>query len=1192
MYLKKLEIQGFKSFADKIEIEFKSDITAIVGPNGSGKSNISDAIRWVLGEQSIKNLRGNKMEDVIFSGTDKRRPLGYAEVSIIFDNMDKLIPIDYSEIMITRRVFRSGESEYYINKNSCRLKDIRELFMDTGIGKDGYSIIGQGRIEEILSNRPEDRRNIFEEAAEIVKYKTRKLLSEKKLDKTESNLIRIKDLIHEISKQAEVLEEESKKAIAFTSLYNKLREIEVNIFIKEIKKFNIQIEEINNDMEGLNIEILESEKEKDLIEKKYNLLKNTIDDMDNKIEESRNSKFKLIQLIDNCKSTVSLQLEKENFYKRDLERLVKENEDLGISLERLKSMEEDIINEKASVNQNLEHLIRNYEIKDIERIKLEDEIKIKEEYIENMKSQYQKLYNNSSDTRNKLDNMDSFNENIIKRIHEQKSEKLNIENNITQNHNNFKNCKLEESILINDIEKLSKDYNNLLIKKEEVSNKQNSIAKSIKAMEIELQGFISNRSVYKSMEEGYEGYFKSVKNLLIAVNKSTDLGNGFLGVVADLIKVDEKFERAIDISFGSNIQNLVMKTDTDAKRLINYLKSNKLGRVTFLPLNTIKGNTLTLKPNDIKEYNIFGLGNELIKYDEIYRDIFKYLLGRTIIIKDIDNAISYANKYGHIHKIVTLDGDVLNPGGSMTGGSYSNNTISIINRKSKIKILDQDIKNLQSSIDLLINERRLFNNEFDEINNNIIKNEEDKKELELKTIEKLNSKIRYENEIERLNNELEKSNVQILTLENEIGGLSHNKIELAIKLEQIDIECSNHNEKIKNITEDLNNHRILKENNSLELTDYKIKINLMENTLRNLNDKEELQVREKISISELIVEKDNSIILNNNELKTINDNNTSIVEDMTKLEFEEKSATDDLNKLIASKDSFMQTFYEEQNRLKDITNKLSIIEKQKNKQELKSAKLELQVENNHEKLLEEYELTIENAECFEIDIPNMQKATEEIKMLKGEIKNLGSVNIGSIEDYKTTKERLEFITTQKEDLTYSRENLREIIIDIEKKMRVQFMISFNEINANFNQIFAVLFNGGTAKLVLEEGEDVLQSGIEIVVQPPGKKLQTLSLLSGGEKSLTAVALLFSILKTKPAPFCILDEIDAALDDANISRYTNYLKHFNSETQFILITHRKTTMEIANLLYGVTMAEEGISKLISVKLKDDQDEEAS
>lgn len=1192
MYLKKIEIQGFKSFADKIEIEFKDDITAIVGPNGSGKSNISDAIRWVLGEQSIKNLRGNKMEDVIFSGTDKRKALGYAEVSIIFDNCDKLIPLDYSEIMITRRVFRSGESEYYINKNSCRLKDIRELFMDTGVGKDGYSIIGQGRIEEILSNRPEDRRNIFEEAAEIVKYKSRKLLSEKKLDKTESNLIRIKDLIHEISKQAGVLEDESKKAIAFTSLYNKLREIEVNIFIKEIKKFNSQIEDINKEIEQLNLEITESETEKGIIEEKYNLLKNTIDDMDNKIELSRNSKFNIIQSLDNCKSKISLHVEKESFYKRDLERLIKEKADLEVSLVNIKDMEQDIISEKSSVADNLKYLIDENEKKDNERVKLDAETKIKEEYIDKMKSHQLTLYNNASDIRNKLDNMDSFNENIIKRIKEQDNDKQNIKDNIAKNQEKLEQCTNEESKLNEDISILSKEYSGFLLEQVGITNKQDQIYESIKAMEIQLQGLISNQSVYKSMEEGYEGYFKSVKNLLLSVNKSKDMGDGFLGVVADLIKVDEKFERAIDISLGSNIQNLVMSTDKDAKRLIDYLKMNKLGRVTFLPINTIRGSKITLKPSDILEYNILGLGNDLIKYDDIYENIFKYLLGRTIIIKDIDNAIAYANKYGHINKIVTLDGDVLNPGGAMTGGSYGNNTISIINRKNRIKSLDHDISNLQSELNILRDKSRLFINELEEANVKILKNEESKKDLELYLINIINNKSSYKNEIIRLKNELEKKIDQISSLNKEIGGLSHNKEELVIKLKELDIESNEHSNKIKNLTEDLNNYRILKESKSEDLTDLKIKINLMENTLKNLNEKLELELSKKISISEQIIEREKSIRLNKSELEIINNEKEAIVEDISKLEVEEKNATDHFNKLTNNKDSFMKNFYEEQNRLRDITNKLSIMEKQKSKQEVKLVKYELQVENNHVKLLEDYELTFESAVAFEVNVPNMQKALEDIKLLKSEIKDLGSVNIGSIEDFNKTKERLEFITTQQDDLTFSRENLREIIKDIEKKMRTQFMASFNQINESFNEIFAVLFNGGTAKLVLEEGEDVLQSGIEIVVQPPGKKLQTLSLLSGGEKSLTAVALLFAILKTKPAPFCILDEIDAALDDANISRYTNYLKHFNEDTQFILITHRKTTMEIANVLYGVTMAEEGISKLISVKLKDNVDEEAS
>lgn len=1192
MYLKRIEIQGFKSFADKTEIEFKDDITAIVGPNGSGKSNISDAIRWVLGEQSIKNLRGNKMEDVIFSGTDKRRALGYAEVSIVFDNSDKLIPLDYGEIMVTRRVFRSGESEYYINKNSCRLKDIRELFMDTGVGKDGYSIIGQGRIEEILSNRPEDRRNIFEEAAEIVKYKTRKQITEKKLDKTQANLIRIKDLMYEIKNQSEVLEEESKKAINFTSLYNKLRELEVNLYIKEIRKFNIQMEEINGDIENINNEIIGIEKEKENIELEYNLIKNTIEDLDTRLEESRSNKYSIIQSLDNFRNSISLHLEKQNFYKRDLERLNQEKIDLEKNLEALHIRQENIINEKISVKEKNDYFLEKYNNKCNEALKLNEITKSKEECLENVKLQQLETYNKSSDVKNKLNNMDSFNHSIVKRIEEQKIENNNIKMNITTNHKELENIIDEKNGLETIIDKLSGEHSNLLGEKAEISSKQEQLLKVIKDIEIKLQGLISNQNLYTNMEEGYEGYFKSVKNLLKAINNSKDMSNGFHGIVADLIKVEKKYERAIDISLGSNIQNLIMNTDEDAKKLIDYLKVKKLGRVTFLPLNTIKGNVISLKQEDIEKYNILGLGYELIKYDQVYENIFKYLLGRTIIIKDIDSAIAYANKYGHINRIVTLEGDVLNPGGSMTGGSYGNNNISIISRKNKIKELSLEIIQSESNINNLKNQNLSFIDDIEKLNNKIKSNRLEKQESEMRLIG-LNSSLKsYNTEISRLETELQKNIDQIQSLEKEKGGLNNNKEELSAQLLELEKQTEVINYNLEDLTQDLNTHKKLKEKINNEVMEFKIKINQMENILKSLVEKEQTGIQDLDLTTSLIEEKDNNIILNEKELDNINVENHNIIEKIEKLESEEKIATIEFNNITEEKESFMKKFYGEQDRFKEITNKLSIMEKQKNKQEVKLAKLELVVENNNNKLLEDYELTFEDAQTMERDISNIQKANEEAKLLKSRIKELGSVNIGSIEDYNKIKERLEFITTQQEDLIFSRENLKEIIIDIEKKMKVQFMKSFNEINENFNEIFAVLFDGGTAKLVLEDDEDVLETGIEIVVQPPGKKLQTLSLLSGGEKSLTAVALLFAILKTKPAPFCILDEIDAALDEANISRYTNYLKHFNEDTQFILITHRKTTMEMANVLYGVTMAEEGISKLISVKLKDNLDEEAS
>lgn len=1192
MYLKRIEIQGFKSFADKTEIEFKDDITAIVGPNGSGKSNISDAIRWVLGEQSIKNLRGNKMEDVIFSGTDKRRALGYAEVSIIFDNSDKLIPLDYSEIMVTRRVFRSGESEYYINKNSCRLKDIRELFMDTGIGKDGYSIIGQGRIEEILSNRPEDRRNIFEEAAEIVKYKSRKQIAEKKLDKTQTNLIRIKDLIHEIKNQAEVLEEESRRAINFTSLYNKLRDLEVNLYIKEIRKFNLQIEEINTNILNITKEIFIIETEKNSLESNYNLIKTSIENLDLEIEESRNEKYNITQSLDNSKNSISIHLEKENFYRRDLERLNSEKVDLLDKLIFFQMKIEELVDEKVLAQEKRDYFIQKHGEKTQEISELDKTGTIKQKALDEIKSKQLDIYNKASDTKNKLDNMDSYNENIIKRLEEVKLENKDLKSQIIRIKVQEENILIEKNELEAIIHKLMDQYEVLKGKREEISTKNETLLKSVKDLELKFGTLKSNQKLYINMEEGYEGYFKSVKNLLKAIKGSKDMDKGFHGIVADLIKVDKKFEKAIDISLGSNIQNLIMETDEDAKNLINYLKVKKLGRVTFLPLNTIKPSILTLKKEDIEKYNILGLGYELINYDPVYENIFKYLLGRTIIIKDIDSAISYGDRYGHINRIVTLDGDVLNPGGSMTGGSYSNNNISIINRKNKIKELHIEINEIQNNINSLKNKNLSFIEEIQDYDKLMEDNRLEKQETEMRIIGLDSSEKSLNLEISRLESEFEKTSNLIISLEKEISDLRDNKEILKKQFILLEQEISDIKVKLEGLSDELIIYNSLRDRTNNEVTEFKIKINQMENGLKNLDEKMET-IRADIDLTHNFVqEKDNSIKLNQRELDQINYENKTVVEKIEELQSEEKIATEKLNLLLEKKSINMKMFYGEQDKFKEVTNKLSLMEKEKNKQEVKLAKLELIVENNQTKLLEDYELTFSEAEVLEKHISNIQKANEEVKDLRIQIKKLGSVNIGAIEDYNKTKERLDFITNQQEDLIFSRDNLREIIKDIEKNMKVQFMESFNEINHNFNEIFSVLFDGGTAKLVLEDEEDILETGIEIVVQPPGKKLQTLSLLSGGEKSLTAVALLFAILKTKPSPFCILDEIDAALDEANISRYTNYLKHFNEDTQFILITHRKTTMEIANVLYGVTMAEEGISKLISVKLKDNLNEEAS
>ncbi len=1185
MYLKKLEIQGFKSFADKTEIEFKNNITAIVGPNGSGKSNISDAIRWVLGEQSIKSLRGTKMEDVIFSGTDKRKALGYAEVTITFDNSSGKIPIDYSEVAVTRRMFRSGESEYYINKNSCRLKDIRELFMDSGIGKDGYSIIGQGRIDEILSNRPEDRRSIFEEAAGIIKYKTKKEQAERKLEKTDNNLTRIKDLIYEVSNQKESLEIEAEKAAKFTKHYSRLRELEVNLFIKNIRKLENQINEIKAEKEKLKNDLSMIEEERLLIETKYNEYKSSIQKLENEIEGKRTIRFDTLQFFEKNKNQIILLDEKENFLNKDLERLEKEKDELKIKIYELETSKEDLKIELENVNKELTGINDKYIIKSSEQNERESKIHRYEVELDNSKNLMHNYYSLASDKRSEINSIDTFKNNINIRI-----SKIREDIEIYSNSKELKLTELNEleSEIIQLKKKVTIEKNrikSLIEKKSSYENEQKFLENRIKELQIKLNGLNTSLKLMQNMEAGYEGYYKSVKGLLIDANRNSELKNGLVGVVADLLRVDVKFERAIDISLGSNIQNIVVESESDAKKFVNYLKEKKLGRATFLPLNIIKGKTIKLDDNLKEEFNILGLAHELIEYDERFENIFEFLLGRTIVVKHIDDGIKLSNKLNHMYKIVTLDGDVFNTGGSITGGSSGKESISIINRKNKISKLNQEISFINNEILKLEDVRFTIINTLNDIAEEIISVESYTKTLEVKIMEDMNKKSSLQYEIDRIAEDIKKKEIEIINLDEENRNFQENRKELEDTLKDIESKIVNLNNNIEKINNTL---QILKsERYELDevITNLRIDLNKLEGHRESLLSRIQNYSLSYEQYIKSISDKEHGIETIRNNLKELQDQRENLKTEIDRFGNSEDEITQQLNNLIKEKDDLMKKFYDEQDRLKLLNKKISDYEKQNSNMDVKLTRYEMQYENYHNKLMDDYELTLDEALKYEKEITDVPNVQNEIKQLKECIKELGNVNISAIEEFKNISERYEFLTLQQKDLLKAKEDLKEVIKDMERKMKVQFINSFEEINTNFSEVFSILFNGGKARLELEDDENILTSGIEIKVQPPGKKLQSLSLLSGGEKSLTAVALLFSILRMKPSPFCILDEIDAALDEANIYRYTNYLKSFVGMTQFVMITHRKSTMEIADILYGVTMEEEGVSKLISVKLKD-------
>ncbi len=1185
MRLKGIEIKGFKSFLNQTRIDFKSGITAIVGPNGSGKSNISDAIRWVLGEQSIKTLRGSKMEDVIFAGTNKRKPLGYAEVTIIFDNSSGLIPIEYSEVAITRRVFRSGESEFFINKNACRLRDIKELLMDTGIGKEGYSIIGQGRIDEILSNNSQERRGIFEEAAGIIKYKAKKEEALRKLRRTDDNLLRIDDLLAELKSQETSLKRQSTKAKEFKEIYEILKGMEINLILDHILKSREKYTGLDNLSKEIEEKLLKIEKDYSGLELDLDGLSGKISKKEEDLNRDNTSYLDINKEIDKHKSDLSLLLEKKKYNEADLKRLEEEKLKLLASLEDIKSnkfLDEDLLKEKSQELKDLqEDFLRASEISN----KLVNEIEKLRDFIESSKDKTIEMYNNISDKRSELNGIVSFSKNMGERFG-QLEKYINEENNklasLEKQLGEEKLLKEEkENILKNKLDKSSKVNTKTI----QLENQLEDLNISLNKLNINMEKNLSNYNLYKKMEESYEGYYKGVRNILRASEKDESIKLGLEGVVADLIKVEKKYELAINTGLGSSSQFIVTRDQKAAKHIIDYLYKTKGGRVTCLPLDKIKGRSMEINLGDRKEFKVLGLASELVSFDGAYKDIVENLLGKTIVVETMDNAIGLSNKYKNTLRIVTLKGNIINPGGSMTGGSQNQASLNILSRKNEIDRILEEVKEDKALKEIYLNQREdlileikkskiIYSNSLEEI-----------KQVELENLDFSNRIKTLEEEIFRLRSNVNNNILELESLKSSEEEYKNRQKDLEEEVYSLETDLAGLKESIGQRTLELSQKIELRDEGLNKLTEKKIEINKEKNKLENLESKinensvklEELEASIRLNI---LKQKEFMEIIENSS-KAITNTRKEIENKSIKVK-EISSNLDILNSSLKE----LQEEFESLNLKKDQFFKLKEEEKEKlNSIQIEKVKEEMTLKSYEEELFNKYGTSYEDALSYRDPSINIIEIKPRIKEYRDRITRLGNVNLSSIEEYEILSERLGFIIEQKEDMLEAKKDLEEVISKMEKTMKEIFKKSFDEINSNFKLIFKTLFNGGEANLFLEDSKDVLNSGIDIEARPPGKKLQNLSSLSGGERSLVAVSLLFAILKMKPSPFCILDEIDAALDEANIGRYTSYLQDIGENTQFIMITHRKRTMEMADILYGITMEEEGVSKLISVELKD-------
>lgn len=1180
MYLKRIEMQGFKSFADKTVLEFKPGITTVIGPNGSGKSNISDAIRWVLGEQSMKSLRGAKSEDIIFAGTQARKSLGFAEVSIVIDNNDNKLPIEYSEVTVTRKIYRSGETGYFINKVPCRLKDILELFMDTGIGKDGYSIIGQGKIDEILSNKSEDRRHIFEEAAGIVKYRTRKQESEKKLEQTKLNLLRINDILAEIEANIEPLKLQSDKAKQFLDLREELKSIEVGLFIYNINTYKEKLEQLVKDEDIITSQKEAEDGKMEALQASKEELRQVVDDITAQIENMQNIGFESSNKIEKINSEIGISNERIQNNNANKQRLEAEILEVKSRIEELKEEQKQKLEKKTNLTSNKEKFEKELAEKEAELAELSKKLSAKELEIEGKKQIVQDNIDKKYELAAEINTQDVNYENLEKRKKQLKNE---IDSVISEL-DSTRYGKNEISKGFYDIE----SKRNIAVEKLEksVQAKEQNMQK-LKQYEDEISKLTYTQRMKQARhqflietEKEKEGYNKTVKSLLVACDKDSNLNKGIHGVLANLISVEKEYKTAIEMCLGQALQNVVTSTEQDAKKMIEYLRSNSLGRASFLPIASVQGKKLDKLT---KMDGVIGIASDLVKCKKEYEQIILSLLGRTVVVEDMDTAIALAKKDKYSFRIVTLKGDIISSSGSISGGSVQTKTVNILGRSREIEDLEKELKKLEKQIADKTAEKEEYASSIGDSIEETAKLEKELQEIEIIYATEKQKMVAVEENITRLENRLAK-------LKEEVTQTEKQKEENRLLKEQKETEIQTLTQQIEELNKVIEEFALNNKDNQKYIDDLNFDITNLKISVTSF-DESESSIEEMVErISQDIKNNEQSIENKNQNILAINEENTKLEQTITEynaqIEQIKQEVTNSGTKVeelkqerIAKNEKLVNT----ENEIQSQFSTLESLKEQIIKLDVKKTKLEQDLQQVVESLWNEYELTPNSTEEYQKP-NNVATAQKQVNSLRNKIKDLGSINIDSIEEYKKTKERYDFMSEQRLDLENTASKLRKIIGDMTTTMQNQFKEKFELINKNFNEVFTELFNGGKAELILENEENILECGIDIRVQPPGKKLQNMMLLSGGEKAFTAIALLFAILKINPAPFCILDEIEAALDDVNVYRFAEYLKKFCKQTQFLVITHRKGTMEAGDSVYGVTMEENGISKLLSIKLK--------
>ena len=1179
MYLKSLEVHGFKSFANKMVFEFHDGITAIVGPNGSGKSNVADAVRWVLGEQSAKQLRGAKMEDVIFAGTQMRKPLGFAYVAITISNEDHRLDVPYEEVKIARRVYRSGESEYLLNGASCRLKDVQELLFDTGIGKEGYSIIGQGQIDKILSGKPDERRELFDEAAGIVKYKKRKAAAEKNLEEEKQNLVRIEDVLSELGKQVVPLERQAAKAREYLKYRDELKNLDINAFLMEYDRTGAELAEADKKIEIADSDLEKARSGLEDCRQQYKELEEQLNNLNDVIEEEGGILSEKKVQYNNAENSIKVLNEQINAIHQSEQHFKEQIQSFKGRKTAFESELEDY-NSQAVINS--EELAKSEAAKKENEAALKnvlDKIKESQQEIENCRKEMMEALNEASGIKAE--------ENRLKTLLEQNNiKKAEFTQRVIKNKSDAaafteimeKGQKAldEVSVKISAKKKLNQEYGQAVT---ELNDNIKKLENEYKDMQQQFHIENSRLASLTNMAERYDGFGQSIRRVMEQRGKHT----GIIGVVADIIRVKKEFETAIETALGGSIQNIVTDNAGTAKDMIQYLKKNKYGRATFLPLTNIRQGKEIKLDGIMEQKGVIGTASSLVEADAQYSTLVKYLLGRHIVVDNIDNAIVLAEKYNHTIRIVTIEGDLLNPGGTMSGGAFKNSN-NLLGRRREMEDLEKVVNSLNDKLSKVSARIKEAEDKKGSVTEKITANEKIIQEL---VLEQNTARINYDRALSDFKaNEEKLVHIRIEAKETEQRDNELKKAleEVSIKLSDNDGKNQSYEEQISLLNaglEELHNseNSISQENSNLmvEITSIGNKrsfisenINRITQEIKDMEKGIEEAVSNSSNIDQLVLGKQQEI--------------EQVLQKIEDIKLETARISEGLEKRKAEREEISVKNKECLAKREELAGLASELDKECFRLGSQRDKLEDRINSYTEYMWEQYELTYHSAEALKtgstLSLSDMKKRIEE---LKSTIRALGDVNVNAVEQYNELMERYELLAGQHADLTEAAEVLVGVIEELDTEMRRQFEIQFAEISSRFNNVFKELFGGGRGTIELVEGEDILLAGINIIAQPPGKKLQNMMQLSGGEKALSAIALLFAIQSLKPSPFCLLDEIEAALDDSNVGRYAEYLHKLTKDTQFIVITHRRGTMDAADILYGITMQEKGVSTLVSVNL---------